>query len=90
MAALDELDGDELVVLEVAHQPRHAEVPRPDVPHRLVLFVDRVARALGKGRGRRRRGHRRRRRGEGRGGGDGGEARRIERRAQVARGGGVV
>jgi hypothetical protein len=31
-ATLDALDGDELSSLAVAHQPRHPEVPRPDVP----------------------------------------------------------
>ena len=40
VAALDELDGDEPSGLAVAHQPRHPEVARPDVPNRLVLVHD--------------------------------------------------
>jgi hypothetical protein len=37
VAAVDALDGDELAGLAVAHEARHPEVARPDVPHRLVL-----------------------------------------------------
>lgn len=79
MSALDELDGDEPVVLAVAHQPGHPEVSRPDVPHLLVLVHP------GEGRSRRRR-HRRRcgEAGSRGGAGDGGAARRIDRRVQVA------
>ena len=40
VAALDELDGDAPSGLAVAHQPRHPEVARPDVPNSLVLVHD--------------------------------------------------
>lgn len=40
VASFDELDGDEFSGLAVAHQPRHPEVARPDVPNSLVLVHD--------------------------------------------------
>ncbi|RZR94851.1 hypothetical protein BHM03_00023615 [Ensete ventricosum] len=38
VASLDILHGDELLGLLMAHQLRHPEVPRADVPHHLVLL----------------------------------------------------